>query len=212
MSFRCISKYRGVLMGLSILSILIFHYTEDCVNAGYNLIAPVVDFKNYVGSCGVDIFLFLSGLGLYYSFKKNSDIKQFYQKRLTRILIPYFMVAIPAWLIYDLLYLNVGIVQMFKDIFFISFFTDKVIWFWYILLMAICYIAYPFMFDFIDKEDNDKTKMLQVFAAITLVALLLATYNPTFFNKIEIALTRFPAFFAGSLIGKASYNDKKISY
>lgn len=199
-------------MGLAILSILIFHFTEDCVNAGYNLIWPVVTFKKYIGSSGVDVFLFLSGLGLYYSFKKTPDQKNFYKKRLSRILIPYFIVALPSWIIYDVFIAHTGVLQVFKDVFFVSFFTENVIWFWYILLMAICYLVYPYLFAYIEQDDRDKVKMLQIFTLITLVAVLFALYNPSFYGRIEIALTRFPVFFAGALIGKASYQDKKISF
>lgn len=210
-SFDCISKHRSVLMGLAILSIIIFHFTEDCVNSGYNLFPLVKLYKAGVGSCGVDVFLFLSGLGLYYSFKKNSDIKTFYSKRFTRILIPYFCVAIPAWLINDIIIYGAGVKQALKDIFFISFFQSGTIWFWYILMMLFCYIIFPFVFDYVDGP-NSKTKMLQIFVFITVITLLLQACSFDFFMRINIALARFPAFFLGCFIGKASYEKKPILY
>lgn len=210
LSFNCISKHRGVLMGLTIISILIFHFTEDCVNNDYNLFSWVVNYKTYVGSCGVDIFLFLSGFGLYYSYKKNPDRKNFYQKRLIRILIPYALVALPSWIILDTILTNAGLKQALRDFLFLSFFTDGTKWFWYILLILICYFLYPYMFEYIDNEENDKIKMLHIFVFISMLDVLLQLYNPTLFSRIEIALTRFPAFFAGCLIGKASYQNKKI--
>ena len=75
-------------MGMAILSILIFHYTEDCYTVGINYSGIVKLYKTYIGSSGVDIFLLLSGLGLYYSFSKNNSIKDFYSKRLKRVLVP----------------------------------------------------------------------------------------------------------------------------
>ena len=53
-----------------------------------------------------EIFVFLSGMGLYYSFSKDSNVKKFYIKRYKRILIPYVIVAIAFWGIKDLLILE----------------------------------------------------------------------------------------------------------
>lgn len=211
MKINCISKHRTVLMGLAILCIMLFHFTEDCVNNSYNLFSFVELYKTYVGSCGVDVFLFLSGLGLYYSFKKNSDIKAFYSKRFTRILIPYFLVAIPAWIVNDMVISDLGFKQVFKDVLFISFFQNGTIWFWYILMMLVCYIIFPFIFDYIDSPGS-KAKMAHIFVFITVIALLLQACNYDFFIRINIALVRFPAFFLGCFVGKASYEKKPMSY
>ena len=117
LSFDIISKHRTILMGITILSIIFFHYTEDCVNYNYNLAPSIVYYKKYIGSSGVDIFLFLSGFGLYYSFKKNQDLRTFFKKRFTRILIPYFIISIPAWYIKDFLIEDKGLVHFLKDLF-----------------------------------------------------------------------------------------------
>lgn len=53
-----LNKYRTELMGASIILIMIFH--------NYDIIFPLKD----IGQVGVDIFLFLSGTGCFYSFKK----------------------------------------------------------------------------------------------------------------------------------------------
>lgn len=209
-SFNCISKHRAILMGLAIISILFFHFTEDCVNNSYNLYPFITLYKNNVGSCGVDIFLFLSGLGLYYSFKKNPELNTFYKKRFLRILLPYFLVATPAWFVKDILLFDLGVKQFLKDVFFLSFFESGAIWFWYILMMGICYLIFPYVFEYIDSPGS-KAKMANIFIFITVIAMLLQLYNVDFFNKINIALLRFPAFFAGCFIGKASYDNKKIS-
>lgn len=209
-SFACISKYRTFLMGLAILSILVFHYTEDCVNNSHNLNTLIVNYKNYIGSGGVDVFLFLSGFGLYYSFKKKPDKKFFWKKRFWKILVPYFLVAIPAWGIKDILIFKLGFKQFIKDVLFISFFEDGNIWFWYILMIVVCYLIFPYIFEFIDGE-NSNNKMINIFVFITVIAIMLQLYNADFFNKINIALLRFPAFFAGCFIGKASYKSKAIT-
>lgn len=196
-------------MGLTIISIIIFHYTEDCVNNSYNLKPIIINYKTYIGSCGVDIFLFLSGLGLYYSFKKNPNIKLFFKKRFSKILIPYLIVAIPAWFIKDILLLNTSWIQYFKDILFISFFESGIKWFWYILMIMICYLIFPYIFTFIEGHRNF-TKMICALIGITLIAKLLQLYYPALFKNVNIALLRFPAFFLGGFIGKESYHNNNI--
>ena len=131
-SFDILSKYRSVLMGLTILSIIYFHFTEDCVNSQYNLHPFIVNYKQYIGSCGVDIFLFLSGLGLYYSLKKDRNKREYFRKRFSRILIPYLLVAVPAWFVRDILIEKGGFVKYMKDLLFVSFFESGHVWFWYI--------------------------------------------------------------------------------
>lgn len=196
-------------MGLAILSIIFFHYTEDCVNMKYNLKPLIVNYKMYIGSCGVDIFLFLSGLGLYYSFKKNPDIQSFYKKRLSRVLVPYLFVAIPAWFFKDIIKLNLGIAQFVKDLLFISFFESGSKWFWYIFMILVCYLIYPYIFHYIDSS-NSISKMLNIFLFFTIISMMFELYNPDFFSNINIALLRFPAFFLGSFIGKESYYNHPI--
>lgn len=208
-SFQIISKYRTVLMGLAILSIIFFHYTEDCVTYEYNLRFLIRTYKQYVGSCGVDVFLFLSGLGVYYSFKKKPDKKIFYKKRFTRVLVPYFIIAIPAWIVKDMLFLHTGVLQVVKDIFFISFFESGYRWFWYILMIICCYLIYPYVFEYIDGPDSIG-KMKDIFCVFTILGILFLLGNPDVFDRINILLLRFPAFFLGSFVGKASFEEVEI--
>lgn len=92
-AYEMFSKYRGAIMGIQILLIVFFHFTEDCKGYNVRYSGIVYWFYNYVKSSGVDIFLLVSGLGLYYSWKKRAELKSFYQRRFVKILIPYFLVA-----------------------------------------------------------------------------------------------------------------------
>lgn len=209
-SFQVISKYRTLLMGMSIWSIILFHYTEDCVHKGYNLNPFIVSYKAHIGSCGVDIFLFLSGVGLYYSFKKNPNKKEFYLKRLLRILLPYCLVAIPAWSLLDLIFLKSTITQLIKDILFVSFFQKGAVWFWYILMILVCYLIFPYIFSYIEEEEGYIKKIVVTFTICVTMALLLKEGNPDLFSRTNIALLRFPAFMMGCIAGKASYEEVDI--
>lgn len=213
LTFEIISKYRAFLMGLAIISILIFHYTEDCQIAKYHYNGLIKIYKVCIGSSGVDIFLLLSGLGLYYSFKKNSDKQEFYKKRFTKILIPYFLIATPAILINSLLIQNTGIISAIKELSFISLFTEGKVWFWYIFFICLCYIIFPYIFRIFDTskdEITDHQRLITLFSFITLICLMLNLYCKPLFNRTQIFTLRFFSFIVGVLIGKYSYQKKEI--
>ena len=213
LTFEIISKYRGLLMGIAIISILIFHYTEDCQIAKYHYEGLIKIYKACVGSSGVDIFLLLSGLGLYYSFKKNSNTKEFYKKRFIRVLIPYFLVATPAILINSLAIQNTGIVSALKELSFISLFTEGKVWFWYIFFICVCYLIFPYIFKVFDTskdEITDHQRLITLFSFITLICLMLSLYCKPLFSRTQIFTLRFFPFIAGVLIGKYSYQKKEI--
>lgn len=75
-----LSKYRTGIMGIAMISIILFH--QKFITTGC-----VYEFFYKTGHWGVDVFLFVSGMGLTYSLNKNS-IKQFYINRAKRLIIP----------------------------------------------------------------------------------------------------------------------------
>ena len=73
-NYNDISAYRSELMGWSILWIMMLHFT-------FNQIKPLGFIAQY-GFAGVDIFLFVSGFGLFYSLDKDDNLVSFYRKML----------------------------------------------------------------------------------------------------------------------------------
>ena len=209
-----ISDYRGVLMGISIICIIIFHYVEDCGIYHVHKNGWVEFFRNYITSSSVDGFLFLSGFGLYYAMKKHPDISQFYKRRFTRILIPYFLIAIPALCWNDFLFDKTGVKAFFSDLSFCSFFTRGMSWFWYILLICFCYLIFPFIFRAIDKapdEESEQMRIINLFTFFTMITFVIRLSNKELFDNTNLALLRIPFFCLGCFIGKYSYEKRSIS-
>ena len=214
LSFNIFSRYREMLMGLAIISILIFHYTEDCSLVGINYVGFVKYYKTYIGSSGVDIFLLLSGLGLYYSYSKNNNLKDFYIKRIKRVLVPYFIIAIPVYIWYDLIYLSDGILSLLKNLFFVTLFTNNNILFWYIFFIIICYLLFPLIFKFIHRDNSyvGSFKISLIIILFLLGIFLIYKFYPGIFNSYNIMLLRLIPFILGILLGKMSYRSTKIEY
>lgn len=213
-SFEWLSKYRNPLMGIQIILIIFFHFTEDCMGADVNFSGIIYLFNKYVGSSGVDIFLLLSGLGLYYSWKRNFDRMRFYQRRFSRLLIPYFIVAVPAWIGWDIFVKEKGSLEVLNDIFFISFFTDGERWFWYIIMAAICYLIFPYIFEIVNLEEGKIEKQLKI-AAICffshIITMSIYVYDRELYGNISILLARFPIFFIGVFVGRLAYEKKVVA-
>lgn len=83
-----LSRYRSELMGAAALWIVLLHSTI------WFSWFPAAYIKA-IGYCGVDCFLFLSAVGLFFSWKKSgSDIGSFYRRRFLRIIPAYLIVVV----------------------------------------------------------------------------------------------------------------------
>ena len=69
-----LSRYRGVLMGIAIIMIVLFHVALPRSSAFFGL--------KRMGNMGVDIFFFLSGIGLWFAWTKRPEVLHFYRRRL----------------------------------------------------------------------------------------------------------------------------------
>lgn len=75
-------------MGVAILWIMLFHL-------GFLPQVFICQFLSSIGYAGVDMFVLLSGYGIYFSLSKTSSLITWYKKRLVRI--------IPIWLIFSII-------------------------------------------------------------------------------------------------------------
>ncbi len=206
-SFKSISKTRNVILGIATLLVAYCHSTSMYVQNLFpiQIINNILVFIMEIGTIGVDIFLILSGVGLYHSFSKNSNIKSFYRKRALRIFPSVIIVAIIITTIKG----GFGLGNYLKNIFLLSFFVDGDLSFWYFSFILVLYIVYPILHKMVEKFDY---KFVIVFiVGIVIGNFLLMKYNINLYNKIEIATTRIPVFIMGIWLGKKSYTDYKIS-
>lgn len=92
--YEKISFYRTELMGIATLWIMMFHAYELKLNI------PGLSFLKENGFAGVDMFIVLSGLGLYCSLQQSQNLRTYFAKRAWRILPMYWCIvgAYSLWL------------------------------------------------------------------------------------------------------------------
>lgn len=153
-NWNIFSKNRNAIYGVAIISIMIFHFFEDIANSnlsggGLGFLGKL--YNTFIGSVGVEFFVFLSGVGLYFSMSKDSNILHFFQKRIKRILPAYLMVAIPYWIVIDLIIMQKGVKMFAFDFGFVTFFTQGTRTFWYVLFIVFAYLIYPFVYKILEQ-------------------------------------------------------------
>lgn len=209
--FYSISKYRNELFAFSIISIIIFHYIDDFLDSTTKTgisILPADCYANIISSIGVEIFVLLSGLGLYFSFKNNSDIKGFYVKRFLRILVPYCLFGCVAWLIITLI--------KEKDFFYyiynfslMSFWNSGNVMLWYIAFILMMYLAFPLIFLVINSKHSGRNTLITL-AVVYLILFSCEINSSSIYSDVEIALWRIPDFIIGTYLGKLAYEKQQF--
>lgn len=126
---------RPFLMGVAMILVIVYHFFCWVYN-------PIGPFN--IGYVGVDIFMFLSGLGLSYSFERNS-ITQFYKNRIKRIFPIYFISVLTTFFIYKI---NWNTFDLFANILTIGIYTKGGVsrYDWYLESLFSLYLLFPIIY------------------------------------------------------------------
>ncbi len=193
-------------MGFAILWIMVFHIPEL---SGIKLL----DFIQSVGYGGVDIFIFLSGFGLYFAMSKyGKNLKIYYKKRFLRIIPEFWFVLVIVFLL-NMNYSLDSFFNLIWDASTLRYWIGKPHPLWFISFIIVLYAIFPFYYRLFK---NHGMKVTASFICLGLVFLIVYAYIAVHFydNRIVGGLTifsfaRIPIFFIGSLFGywaKEEYN------
>ena len=186
-----IIKYRSVWMAFAILWVILFHSMVKIPNS-------TLDFIKSIGYGGVDIFIFASGLGCYYSLSKDSDPNRFLKRRFDK-LMPTFWCFLTVFIIYKKLHKGIGISAIIGNILCIQTFTFKGNSFnWYICCIWLFYFLAPYIY----SHTNRIKKNLSAVSYILLLLLFSIPFVRC--NNLIIMITRLPLFFMGMYCAKLS--------
>ncbi len=204
-----ISEYRGEIMGIAIIAITATHYANHVINAGLEKTEYVRLIRMF--PCFVDVFMIISGLGMYYSFRRDSRIRRFYSKRLVKLIPVYVLVGTLSWMHWDILKGHGGLPQLIKDFTFQTMVTDKQYRFWFIPAILCCYLLVPVVYRGLHLLKNRTLSWILMEILIFAAFAGLRAVIPEIYGNITIALERFPVFVTGMYFGERCYEKKGMN-
>ena len=207
-NYNLISKYRAVLMGIAIILIMFCHMDVAQGNNGVQVTALARVL--HIFTVGVDIFMFLSGFGLYYSYTNHKlPYIVFEKKRMLRILPTYLIIAGITYTTYDLFIHHYGVLQIISDLSFFSWIKDQSTKYWNILAIIIFYLLFPVLYRIFCQGKRPLLKTVLFSICWWTVVELLSGLFPII-STFRIALARLPIFVIGMYFGGLSYHNKEV--
>lgn len=188
-----ISRFRGELMGAAMIIIILFHIDLPRDDAFFGL--------RRMGNLGVDMFLFLSGIGLWFAWSKRPDWRHFLRRRFVRIY--------PCWLIIACAYyiprFHGGSAWAWIDLlgeigFNWEFWLRDELTFWYVPAIMLLYLFAPPYMALITKHPIYKWLPAAMIMWCILVQWVTPIHNAV--GHLEIFWSRVPIFFIGINMGE----------
>ena len=188
-----ISRFRGELMGAAMLFIILFHVALPREDAFFGL--------RRMGNVGVDMFLFLSGIGLWFSWMKNPSAKHFFIRRYLRIY--------PTWLIIACLFYIPAFqggstwnwIYLFGEITINwGFWLHDELNFWYIPATMMLYLFAPAYMELIKRHPIYRWLPVVMIMWCILVQYVTPIHQAV--GHLEIFWSRVPIFFIGINMGE----------
>ena len=183
---------RPILMGAAMIMVITYHFFSWVYN-------PINSFN--IGYVGVDIFMFLSGLGLSSSYRKNS-IFHFYRNRVYRIYPIYFLSLLTTYLFFKL---NWNITDLALNILTIGIYTKEGLYRydWFLESLFSLYLLFPIFYLY------GKTRIKGIVLLLFVVVLVLYNYNISWWY--ECILGRLPIFVYGAAFKECGNSYKDFS-
>ena len=199
-----ISRFRAEQMGAAMLFVILFHVALDRGDPFYGL--------RRCGNVGVDIFLFLSGVGLWFAWAKNPSVRHFYLRRLMRI-VPTWLVCATAFYLPDYLgpqKFSRSIVDLLGDITINwDFWLHDELTFWYVPAIMALYLAAPWYMRLVSRHPMYRWLPLLMVVWCVMVEWVLPIHHAV--GHLEIFWSRVPIFFIGINFGPLVMERRTIS-
>lgn len=189
---------RMTIMGIAAILITWFHSTVQTVPYSIWWQAKMI------GDIGVDMFLFVSGMGLYFAVHKYSAYANYLAARFRKVLIPYLCAGI-LWGYYRHTVWGVGIREILKNITLVDFWLEGNLSSWYIAAILGLYLITP-PFVKIWKRHSWVVKA----AFVGVIAAAMAVQWIPRWKHLEIVLFRIPVYLTGLWFGRAAYEERRV--
>lgn len=193
-----ISRYRGELMGAAMLFVILFHVMLSRNDPFFGL--------RRCGNVGVDMFLFLSGAGLWHAWTKTPVAAHYFLRRFARIYPAWLLVAAVFYLHNFFTTAGGGysrdVPSLVANIMFgWSFWRSCDLTFWYVPATMVLYIIAPAYISFIRR--NPFYRWMAVVAMVWCVCVQWVAPIHAAVGHLEIFWSRVPIFLIGINCGEA---------
>lgn len=208
MKLSNLSKYRSQLMGVAAVFITLCHtqivFPLQIAETIYNI------YIQQLLQSGVDIFLLLSGLGCYYSFRKTPSVGKFYAKRLIRIL-PSYVMCVVADGILRAGFLGGDITTFYLNNYIVGFYFYGRLGVWFVGAILLLYLSFPLLY----LAVNRSYRIVLIAVAVFMGCLLLPIWGKFPHSIViirELFLIRIPVFVVGACSGKLLFQKKEVVF
>lgn len=198
------SKYRTEIMGIATIMIIMAHAR------GLEFLSlPICEkIQGQMGNCGVELFLFVSGFGLYYSLSKAKSLSHWYKHRYLRIGVPFVLVTT------SLYFFRLPLGEPFGVVDFSFHITTLEYWLyhngaWYVAMLIPLYFLSPFIYRYFEVGH----RIPKMFVLIT-ISLVLARLpiECTIYQNACMPFESLPLFFLGMGIAPWVKNGRRFSF
>ena len=175
------SEYRTPLMGVAILFIMLFH-SGIVLKDG----AMFSIFRN--GDIGVEMFAFLSAIGVFRSLERNSSAIQFYKRRFVRIAPTYILIA-ASFALFRHFHYGASWSHVISLTLGVSTFRGDNTY-WFITYIVVCYLVSPLLFYL--------RRTVKVRFLLTLLSIIISVFLYQILrgriDNVNLWTLRFPAY------------------
>ncbi|MBQ4550170.1 MAG: acyltransferase [Oscillospiraceae bacterium] len=196
MRYRDIIRHRSVWMGVAIIWVVFFHIPEYSSQ-------PLIAFVKKLGYGGVDLCLFASGVGCFYSLSRDPDMGRFIVRRFWR-LAPVYLLFMAFWIPWKWFEGALTIPNVIGNLFGIQYLTALDLEFnWYVSAIIVFYFLAPYLKAFLDTASRR--------GKILMLLVLLALVIPFWKSGVYIIIvTRLPVFYLGMLFASGAEEDRVV--
>lgn len=195
---------RGVLFGIATLMI-VFHHLSNRGIPGVTVlpesVARVLDFVFAKAYIGVDIFIFLSAVGLCYSIERNT-VRAFYSNRFRRVAVPWLVIMIPVFIVEDVILCGEGVFEVLLDTTTLRYWidNDNTHTPWFVPYIVALYALFPLIYKLDTKTKHIGTVVL--LAIFVLANIVFGIYPNYIYSEFTNCFARFPIFLLGVLLAE----------
>ena len=198
-----ISRFRAEQMGAAMLFVILFHVALDRGDPFYGL--------RRCGNVGVDMFLFLSGVGLWFAWTRTPSVAHFYRRRLLRI-VPTWLVCATAFYLPDFLgerRYSQSVADLIGDITVNwDFWLHDELSFWYVPAIMLLYLVAPWYMRLIQRHAEYRWLPALMIVWCVMVQWVLPIHQAV--GHLEIFWSRVPIFFIGVNCGEMVRTGRRI--